>query len=202
MGDNIYDDPKYWCGNMGYRPPGYGDFVINTIKECLVLLYQPQSILDIGCAYGFSVARFNKLGIKSIGIDISQYALDHAPEYAHPYLIKATAWDMPFENHAFDFAFSSGVLEHIPKRYLKRAITEICRVCKQGLIGVACSDDPTTIATTSDIADTTHKVILSQQEWQNLFPTGFQIISDSEQSWRFYLIFLLAFGMGYKEKNG
>ena len=179
-----FENPEYWCGEIGYRPPGYGDFIINSIKEMAILLKAPMSILDIGCAYGYSVRRFNSLGIPSIGIDISNYALSKADEKTRPHLIQGEVWDMPFEDGVFDLAFSSGMMEHVPKNKLKKSISEITRVCKRGLIGIAVTDDVTTLKD----EDETHEIITSLEEWRKMFPEEFEIISDSQNSWRIYAI--------------
>ena len=89
---DIYESPEYWCGDIGYRPPGYCDFTINSIKEMAILLHRPKSVLDIGCAYGFTVWRFNKIGLPSKGLDISQLALSRAPDKQH--LTQGVVWDI------------------------------------------------------------------------------------------------------------
>ena len=183
MPNNIFNKSEYWCGDLGYRPPGYGDFTVNTIKEMCIMLEKPQSVLDVGCAYGFSVARLNLLGILAKGIDISQYALNQAPPEFQPFFTLGAVWDMPFKDKEFDFCFSSGMLEHVPEIKLKKAISEMTRVCHRGLIGVSCLDD----ATTHREDDKTHEIILSQADWQALFPISFKVISDSEVGWRRHL---------------
>lgn len=182
MVDNIYNKPEYWCGDIGYRHPGYGDFWINALKELCILSMLPTSTLDIGCAYGYSVARLRALGLDIEGIDISSYALEKANPNIMKYLAMGTVWNLPYEDKSFDLIFSSGVLEHIPKNKLEKSISEIRRVGHRGLIGVSCTDDPSTNLAEKD-KDTTHEVVLSQVEWQKLFPPEFRIVSDSSIAW-------------------
>jgi len=179
----IYDNPEYWCGEIGYRPPGYSDFPINLVKEVCVILHNPASILDIGCAFGYSVNRLRKLGYSAWGLDISKYAISQAPIELKPYLIHSPAWDIPIVSGTFDFIFSSGVLEHLTREELDKAIKEIKRVGSRGLIGVSCKDD----TTTHEGDDDTHEVILTRDKWQELFSPEFKIISDSSVSWFNYL---------------
>jgi len=176
---NIYNNPEYWSGETGYRPPGYSDFPINWIKEGCIIFHTPKSILDVGCAFGYSVARLRKLGYMAMGIDISSYATGKAPDEVKPYIVCAPAWKMPFEDKQFDFVFSSGMLEHIPVSKLKRTIDEMVRVGSRGLIGVSCKDDPTT----REGADDTHEIILTKSQWQGMFPKEFKVISDSFEGW-------------------
>lgn len=192
---SIYDDPEYWCGDIGYRSPGYGDFTINTIKEALILLLNPDSVLDIGCAYGFTVGRLRKLGITAWGLDISSYAISKASDFTRPFLKQGVAWELPFKDKEIDLCFSSGMLEHIPEGKLTQTIAEIARVCQRGLIGVSVTDDETT----HDGDDDTHEVILSLAGWMSQFPQGFFVISDSEVSWRTHLTLYLHDYMKSKE---
>uniref|UniRef100_A0A6M3IFJ4 Putative methyltransferase n=1 Tax=viral metagenome TaxID=1070528 RepID=A0A6M3IFJ4_9ZZZZ len=180
----LYNDPNYWNGQIGYRPPGYADFRVNLIKEMCIMTMRPRSVLDIGCAYGFTVNRLRSLGYDARGVDISSYAISQAPECAQRYLEEAPAWKMPFRNKAFDVAFSSGMLEHIPEELMQQTVTEICRVSERGIIGVACADDPTSNIAEEDM-DKTHGKLRTQAEWQALFPATYSVVSDSEESWYF-----------------
>lgn len=178
MPENIYEDPEYWCGQIGYKPPGYGDFCINTVKEIAILLNRPKSVLDLGCAYGYSVARLNDLKIYTVGIDISKLAISRCPVKTN--LIHAPIWDLPFKDKEFDFAFSSGMLEHVPQCKLFKSVNEILRVSNRGLIAVSCLEDITTHAQD----DETHEIKMTREQWQKLFPKEYIVISDSEASWR------------------
>ncbi len=175
---NIYNSPEYWCGEIGYKPPGYGDFCVNTIKEIAILLCRPKSVIELGCAYGYTVARLNDLGIYAVGIDISELAISRCPMKTN--LLCTPVWQLPFKDKEFDLAFSSGMLEHIPKDKLQDSINEIIRVSNRGLIGVSCIDDKTTHR--GD--DSTHEIELTKKGWQDLFPSNYVVISDSEVSWR------------------
>ena len=180
---NVYESPEYWNGHIGYRAPGYWDFLANTLKEIAILTNRPRSLLDLGCAYGYSVTRLRQLGIDAYGVDISKLALDRRPrQETRPYFQHAPLWKMGFADKAFDFGFSSGVLEHIPGDMLAETIKEITRVCNRGLIGVAVTDDPTS----QQNEDETHEHLRSLAEWRDIFPPSFEIISDSEASWRVY----------------
>ena len=175
----IYNDLGYWCGQIGYRPPGYADFAINLIKELYIIAHYPESVLDVGCAFGFIVSRLRSLGINAFGVDISGYALSRAYDEVKPYLKQGDVGQLPYADKEFDFVFSSGVLEHLPADDLNKAVKEIQRVSRRGIMGVSCKDDPTT----HEDDDKTHLVILTQKEWQGMFPSQYKVISDSEASW-------------------
>jgi len=53
-GEDIFQNPDYWCGKLGYRPGpagvGYSDFPIHQVKVDYILSRRPQGkVLDIGC---------------------------------------------------------------------------------------------------------------------------------------------------------
>ena len=62
LGGNIYNNPEYWKGDIGYRGQGYIDFPINWIKEGCIIFRHPFNILDVGCAFGYTVRRLHRLG--------------------------------------------------------------------------------------------------------------------------------------------
>ena len=179
----IYDKPEYWNGDIGYRPPGYRDFGINLVKEACIQLRHPDSVLDVGCAYGYSVNIIFKLGIPAIGMDISRYARKQSPN-KHLVFYGDVSRKINLKDKNIDLVFSSGMLEHIPKEKMLDAISEMVRVGKRGLIGVSCSDDPST----REGADDSHEVVMTRGNWQKLFPPEFKIISDSFEGWMRELI--------------
>lgn len=176
---NIYNQPEFWCGELGYRDPGYSDFAVNSLKVAHILDKKPSSVLDVGCAMGFIVRRLRKAGIDAWGLDISSYALSKAPEDVKPYLVLGSADNLPFDDKRFDLVFSSGVLEHIPDDKLRKAIKEMTRVANRGLIGVACLDDPTTVVGQNP----TDKFPRALSEWQAMLPPGFEVRSDAAEEW-------------------
>jgi len=178
----LYDNPEYWCGEIGYRPPGYADFSANLLKEICIMWHRPKSVLDIGCAYGFTVARLRALGVDARGLDVSSYALSQADKGVREYLDEGYAWEMPYTDKRFDVVFSSGMLEHIPADKMVQTIKEIKRVSSRGIIGVACADDPTSQLPEGE-EDKTHGKLRTREGWQALFPSGYHVVSDSELSW-------------------
>ncbi|MGD0330707.1 MAG: methyltransferase domain-containing protein [Nitrososphaeria archaeon] len=91
----------------------------------------PESVVDIGCAYGFLVKRLNSEGIKAVGVDVSKFA----------YMMRVTddiqvasVLDLScFKDKQFDLAVTVELLEHILERDTDRALSEIARVSKRGV---------------------------------------------------------------------
>lgn len=175
---NIFDNPEYWNGELGYRSPGYQDFPINQKKVEYILKKGIKGpVLDVGCAHGYIVKRLREKGINAWGIDISKYAIDHAPEDIKQYLRHADATDIPFPDKTFDMAVSFSTLEHIPTEKIEETIKEITRVAKRGIISVTPGDDP------HFNEDPSHVTKKPLEWWWKKFPKKFEIIGDSDEKW-------------------
>ena len=87
-----------------------------------------EKILDIGCANGWNMSRFNQYGRRSIGLDIVpervQLAAEHGP------VMLASGLNLPVEKQSFDAVYFQHVLHHIGD--LPQALSEARRVLKNG----------------------------------------------------------------------
>jgi SAM-dependent methyltransferase len=88
-------------------------------------------VLDIGCAKGFLVKDLRDAlpGLEAIGIDVSDYALEHAHPDAKPYLSKASCDDLPFESNSFAAVFAINTIHNLERDGCRRSLREIERVC-------------------------------------------------------------------------
>jgi SAM-dependent methyltransferase len=95
---------------------------------------QGRRVLDLGCGTGYGAFFLTDLGARSVvGCDFSEEALDYARQvYAHPRLtyIRADAQRLPFADGAFDFVFSSQVIEHLTSP--EQMLHEVRRVLAPG----------------------------------------------------------------------
>lgn len=57
-----------------YGPGSWADWLVQMVVQYLEP--RPATILDLGCAYGYVVERFNRAGIDTKGFDISRYAVE------------------------------------------------------------------------------------------------------------------------------
>ncbi len=89
-----------------------------------------KSALEVGCNRGHNlVALADLFGIEPVGIEPNAYARRKA-RLADPRIavLDGTIFDLPFRDKTFDLAFTSGVLIHIRRADLPRAIRELHRV--------------------------------------------------------------------------
>ena len=90
------------------------------------------SVLDVGCAKGFMLHDFKRLspGMILAGMDISEYAIEHAIEDMRPFVQVADAKELPYKDGSFDLVISINTVHNLPLEECKQAIREIERVSR------------------------------------------------------------------------
>jgi SAM-dependent methyltransferase len=163
----------------GDRNQGYGGFsymprfwqpVIPTFKEYWAL-NGSSSILDVGCAKGFMLHDFAELipGITVKGIDISNYAIEHALSDMKPHVQVANATQLPFPDRSFDVVISINTVHNLPREECGYALREIQRVSKgKSYITVDAyrSEEEKTRMYTWNL---TAQTIMHVEEWKDFF---------------------------------
>lgn len=87
--------------------------------------------LDVGCGSGRWSERVVDRGLRVVALDAASAALTVASRRLPPgSLVNGSAVEMPLADNSFDFAFSLGVLHHLPDT--DGALREIRRVLKPG----------------------------------------------------------------------
>ena len=126
----------YWDGDRKYGYGGYRyDGRWRSVARRLAEHYQlkpGQKVLDIGCGMAHLLYELTQEvpGLVVKGIDISQYALEHAKEEVRNNLCYGSAQNIPFDDGEFDLVISLTTLHNLKVYDLKKAIEEIQRVGK------------------------------------------------------------------------
>ena len=100
----------YWDGDRKYGYGGYRyDGRWRSVAQKLADHYNlkaGQKVLDVGCGMAHLLYELTQVvpGLDIYGIDISQYALEHAKEEIRDRLQYGQAQDIPFGNKEFDQA--------------------------------------------------------------------------------------------------
>lgn len=127
-------DHDYWDGDRRYGFGGYKyDGRWRQVADELVAAYgiKPgMSVLDVGCGMGFLLYEITQVcpGVKISGIDISEYAIEHAKPEIRDFVQVANATSLPFADDSFDLVFSLNTLHNLYISDLAQAISEIERV--------------------------------------------------------------------------
>jgi protein-L-isoaspartate(D-aspartate) O-methyltransferase len=124
----------YWDGS---RQTGYGGYRYDgrwrPVADAMAAHYglRPgDRILDVGCGKGFLLYDFTQSvpGVEVAGLDISQYAIDHAKEEVKPHLRQGSAAALPYPDKFFDLVVSLNTLHNLYLPDLFAAFREIERV--------------------------------------------------------------------------
>lgn len=126
----------YWDGDRKYGYGGYRyDGRWRNVAQKLANHYRlsaGQKVLDVGCGMAHLLYELTQVvpGIIVKGIDISEYALEHAKEEVRDYLQYGQAEKLLFEDNSFDLVLSLTTLHNLKIFDLKKAVQEIERVSK------------------------------------------------------------------------
>ena len=131
FGKEYFDgDRLYGYGGYSYHPR----FWKATVKRFrdYYRLAEDSSVLDVGCAKGFMLHDFKELMPKLTiaGIDISEYAIEHAIETVKPFLRVGNAKELPYPDNSFDLVISINTVHNLALEECKQALREIQRVSR------------------------------------------------------------------------
>jgi ubiquinone/menaquinone biosynthesis C-methylase UbiE len=126
----------YWDGPRDYGYGGYNyDGRWRTVARDMIAHYGLQAgmkVLDVGCGKGFLVKdlMLECPGLEVFGLDVSLYALTHAPEELTGRLHLGTAEKLPFPDKSFDYVVSLNTIHNFPRPRAVKCMAEIERVSR------------------------------------------------------------------------
>lgn len=122
-------------GGEGYTDSTMWEDIAHAIKETFGIdraggrdISAEMNVLDVGCAKGYLVRHLRRRGFDAWGVDISTYALEHAPEDVATYLRWFNlAWvdDSHFGREAFRLVTCLETLEHIDEEHVGWALRHL-----------------------------------------------------------------------------
>lgn len=133
FGKEFFDgDRRHGYGGFNYMPR-FWQPVIPTFQSHFGL-DASSSVLDVGCAKGFMLHDMAELipGITVKGVDISDYAIDHAIDDMKPHVSVASATKLPFADKSFDVVISINTVHNLVRDDCATALREIERVARKG----------------------------------------------------------------------
>jgi SAM-dependent methyltransferase len=159
----------------GERRHGYGGYNYDQsrwdgVVDDFLNVYEPRSVLDVGCAKGHMLYDFrrHKPKMRLAGIDVSIYAIKNALPKIKKYVKVCNAECLPYEAKEFDLVISINTIHNLPRRGVIKALREIERVGTHGYVTV---DAYRTEEQKKAVFDwnLTALTILSCDEWLELF---------------------------------
>lgn len=94
-----------------------------------------DSVLDVGCGEGFTLARFKKekIGKSYEGIEVDEQAIALGKKlYPTLNIKKGDIYDLPYKSNSFDLVVCTEVLEHLDNP--KKAYKELIRVSNKYIL--------------------------------------------------------------------
>jgi hypothetical protein len=168
----LFDEYYYShdCGRPYQRDEGWLTF-FDQIAKRITEQYNPKTVLDAGCAWGFLVEAFRNRGVEAFGIDISEYAIQNVHPDIKPYCRIGSITD--FLQQEYDLITCIEVLEHIPMREAERAIENICTHANEVIFS----------STPFDYKEVTHVNVHDPEYWAEQFAChGFYRDMDGDLS--------------------
>ncbi|MCC7205179.1 MAG: class I SAM-dependent methyltransferase [Phycisphaeraceae bacterium] len=129
-GREFFDGDRMY-GYGGYRYDGRWVPIVKRIAEHYRLAGD-AAILDVGCAKGFMLHDFRGLmpGATLAGLDVSDYAIEHAMPSVRDCLTVGCASELPYPDKSFDLVLSINTVHNLPADRCRKALREIMRVTR------------------------------------------------------------------------
>ena len=140
-----------------------------------------HTILDFGCAKGYSVKALTELGYNCLGTAISEYAISRAPEAVRDklFLYDPELFKKPSFFDPFDFIIAKDVFEHIQPKDLEKILSVLSPVCGTMFVVVPLGENGKYVASEYE-GDVTHVIREDINWWSDFFKqNNFEVESYS-----------------------
>ncbi|MEW6221252.1 MAG: methyltransferase domain-containing protein [Thermodesulfobacteriota bacterium] len=165
FGYDYFDNPAA-MGYGGYRYDGrFADEAARVAR--FFELVPSARILEIGCAKGYLLVEFAKLGFAVTGIDLSPYAVTQAHPLLAGCLRQGGAVDFDFPAGYFDLAIAKEVLPHMERDEVKATVQRLATWARHTLLVIQCVSAPA-MAEAFLNWDSTHRLALTAGQWEEL----------------------------------
>jgi len=153
--------------------------------------FNPESVLDLGCGRGCYLYFWKWYVNKSLGIEISEWAIKNA--FTSGMIIGDISNEKKYIGCEADLITAIDVLEHLSDEDLDKTLTNISKYGKKFLFSIPFIGDPNLEA------DSTHIQKKTKEEWIKLIESYGIEIKETPKDWSFYEQILI--GRKNDEKN-
>jgi SAM-dependent methyltransferase len=120
--NSIYND-SYFEGVEKYAQES-----AEVIAKSIIVEFNPQNVIDIGCGTGLLLNEFNKYKIETLGIDYSERALNLCKQKKIS-VLKLDLEKMPITvDKKYDIVTCMEVAEHLPERIANKLVNELVKL--------------------------------------------------------------------------
>lgn len=161
-----------------HRGPDYSH--AKVLAERLLAFHTPTSILDVGCAQGWSVEWFAMHGVPACGVDVSSVAVRRGRRLGRDVRL-ASATRLPFDDGAFDTVLSTDCLEHMRPEDAPTAVAEMARVSSR-LVAIKVNPRPDRNRWWRWVAGTSLHLTCQPVEWwfERFAAHGFAVVGSDD----------------------
>jgi len=136
-------EPKHWSDSLHWKH-----------------FFKPKTVLEFGAGLGPRTLTMNELGMNAMGVELSQYAVDHQFENAN--VVQGDVLD--WKGEKADLVVAYDILEHLEYGDLRKAIENLkAHTNKYVLVSVPVIGDPNLAN------DSTHKIFQTMEWWKETF---------------------------------
>lgn len=137
-----------------------------------------EAVLDFGCAKGYLVLALTMLDIDAWGVDISEYAINQAPDEIRTRLMRISGVQANILRYAWDLIIAKDVLEHLPENELHMFFSRLH--CRRLFAAIPQGKDDGKFIIPEYDGDVTHVTAKPYQWWKETFSRhGWAIASYS-----------------------
>lgn len=158
----------------------------------IIDVFQPRTVLDVGCGPGALMLFLHELGADVHGIDFSEAAKAAAPEAIRDRIHVGSVTEVHQLGLDFDLVISRETIEHLTVRQVRQAVTALARMTSKFLyVTTRFHPAPTSLLSVTDQpeVDPTHITLLDKNFLRALFVMeGLRTRKDLERQldWKNY----------------
>jgi ADP-heptose:LPS heptosyltransferase len=154
----------------GYHWRDFAGLFRQTAEFLTAMFPEAESFLDAGCAKGFLVRSLRELKREAWGLDHSRWAIEHAEEFARPFLLCKSAETATFDRF-FDVTLAFSLLENLTEEQALQFLRRARNWTRQAIVAVVltCEGDNERVRLLADDRDLAHLTLQSRAWWHERF---------------------------------
>jgi SAM-dependent methyltransferase len=154
--DQFYYDTYAFGQRYSATNPHWRDHFAR-FADTIVSELAPKTAIDLGCGPGLLVEALRERGVEAWGVDLSDYAIEHAADGAREFCRVGSISD-PLDR-TYDLVICIEVIEHVPAQYADDCVANMAEHGRRVLFSSA----------PDDFKDPSHTNVRPIEHWIGLF---------------------------------